>query len=71
MLDAETKRTGRSMSSLIRHAIATTYGHGAGDVVADLRTIASAAGAWTEREIDGAAYVEDLRSGRRLNEFSE
>lgn len=35
---------------------------------ADLEAIDSASGAWTGRDEDGVAYVERLRSGRRLDD---
>lgn len=66
LLDAEARRTGRSISALIRDAVARTYGSHR-DVDADLRVIADAFGAWSERDVDGEAYVERLRSGRRLD----
>ena len=69
LLDAEAARTGRSMSALIREAVTRTYGPGQ-DIDADLRAIDSALGAWAERDFDGAAYVERLRSGSRLDAAS-
>lgn len=38
------------------------------DAEADLRAIDEAAGVWQGRDEDSAAYVERLRSGRRLDE---
>lgn len=67
LLDEEARRTGRSMSSLIRDAVTKVYGPRS-DLEADLRAIDEAAGAWQDRDEDGAAYVERLRSGRRLDE---
>ncbi|WP_308798959.1 ribbon-helix-helix protein, CopG family [Agromyces silvae] len=67
LLDEEVKRTGRSMSSLIRDAVTKVYGPRR-DLEADLRAIDEAAGAWRDRDEDGEAYVERLRSGRRLDE---
>jgi hypothetical protein len=70
LLDAEARRTGRSISALIRDAVAAVYGtHG--DVESDLRVIDGAVGAWRGRGADGAAYVEALRSGNRLAEVDE
>ena len=66
LLDREAARTGRSISALIRDAVSTTYGPGR-DADADLRAIDTALGAWGERELDGEAYVERLRSGSRLD----
>jgi hypothetical protein len=67
LLDLEAARTGRSISALIRDAVTKTYGSGR-DAEADLRAIDAAFGAWDGREVDGAAYVEDLRSGGRLDQ---
>ena len=64
LLDAEAARTGRSISALIRHAVIKTYGSGS-DADADLRVIDAALAAWGERDVDGGAYVERLRSGGR------
>lgn len=69
LLDAEVRRTGRSMSSLIRDAVTQVYGPQR-RLEDDIRAIDEAAGAWQGREEDGAAYVEGLRSGRRLDEAS-
>ncbi|WP_448072613.1 ribbon-helix-helix domain-containing protein [Georgenia yuyongxinii] len=67
VLDAEAARTGRSISALIRDAVAKVYG-AEGDLDADLRAIELASGAWSDRDVDGAAYVESLRSGGRLKD---
>lgn len=64
-LDAEAARTGRSISALIRDAVETVYGsHRSSDD--DLVAIRCAFGSWTGRDRDGAAWVDDLRSGSRL-----
>lgn len=65
LLDAEAARTGRSISALIRDAVSRTYSPGR-DADADRRVIDAALGAWYERDEDGEAYVERLRSGSRL-----
>ncbi|MFT4230200.1 MAG: ribbon-helix-helix protein, CopG family [Microbacterium sp.] len=67
LLDAEAARTGRSISALIRDAVAHTYGF-RGDAEQDVQAIAAALGAWRDRDIDGEAYVDDLRSGGRLRQ---
>ena len=67
LLDVEAARTGRSISALIRDAVSKTYSPGR-DADADLRAIDSALGAWSERDFDGEAYVERLRSGSRLGQ---
>lgn len=69
LLDAEAARTGRSISALIRDAVSQTYGSGQ-DADADLRTIDASLAAWDEREFDGEAYVENLRSGGRMHEVA-
>lgn len=56
--------TGRTRSDLIREAIDRAFlGKGAADPEAALR---DSFGAWKARRTSGAAYVERLRSGRRL-----
>lgn len=70
LLDLEAARTGRSISALIRDAVAATYGVER-DPAADFRAIDTAFGAWEERDIDGEAYVERLRSGTRLGEAAQ
>ena len=67
LLDREAARTGRSISALIRDAVSMAYSSGR-DTDADLRALDAALGAWSERDIDGAAYVEHIRSGGRLDE---
>ena len=64
-LDAEAARTGRSISALIRDAVEQVYGSGR-DAEEDVRAIDAAVGTWADRTVDGAGYVEALRSGRRL-----
>lgn len=67
LLDAEAARTGRSVSALIREAVARTYGAHS-DPDADLRAIDAAFGAWSDHAMDGETYVDSIRSGRRLDE---
>lgn len=66
ILDAEAARTGRSISALIRDAVTRTYGFQT-DARADIQAIDAAVGAWRDRDVDGAEYVETLRSGDRLD----
>lgn len=68
ILDAEAARTGRSISALIRDAVTQTYGFRR-DADADVRAIDAALGAWRGRDLDGAEYVESLRSGSRIEEL--
>lgn len=70
VLDVEAKRTGRSISALIRDAVGQVYGSRR-DTESDLHAIDRALGAWCGREFDGAGYVEQLRSGRRLADLGE
>ncbi len=64
-LDAAALRTGRSLSSLIRDAVEQVYGseRSAED---DLAAMRRAFGSWNDRDLDGAAWVDRLRSGSRL-----
>jgi plasmid stability protein len=66
-LDAEAARTGRSVSALIREAVETVYvvERSSDD---DLAAMRQAFGSWKGRELDGAAWVDRLRSGSRLQE---
>jgi hypothetical protein len=66
-LDAEAARTGKSMSALIRYAVTAVYGpwHSSND---DLDLMRQTFGTWTERDEDGAAMVEKLRTGSRRTE---
>lgn len=63
LLEAESARTGRSMSSLIREAVGVVFGRSASD---DLTRIDEGFGAWKGREDDGEEWVDQLRSGSRL-----
>jgi hypothetical protein len=68
-LDAAAARTGRSISSLIREAVEIVYGteRSTDD---DLAAMRRAFGSWTDRDLDGAAWVERLRAGSRLRQHS-
>lgn len=68
-LDAVAARTGQSLSALIRHAVDTVYGVER-STADDLDVMRGAFGAWTDRAEDGAAWVDGLRSGRRLEELT-
>ena len=65
LLDDIAKRTGRSIAALIRDAIALAYGS-QHSTEGDLAAMRHAFGSWQGRSGDGAAYVDKLRSGRRL-----
>jgi hypothetical protein len=64
-LDAAAARTGRSIAALIRDAVDTVYGleRSSDDDIAAMR---EAFGSWKNRDLDGAAWVDQLRSGSRL-----
>lgn len=64
-LDAASRRTGRSVSALIRAAVDATYGVER-SVDEDLEAIRHAFGTWRDDGLDGAAWVERMRPGRRL-----
>lgn len=66
--DAE-ERTGASRSELIRRAVQASYGQGSiADKVAALQ---HSAGAWSDRDMTGAAYVDEIRGdiNERLARF--
>ena len=65
LLDEVAKRTGRSIAAVIREAIALAYGS-QHSTDGDLTAMRHAFGAWRDRSADGAAFVDKLRSGRRL-----
>ncbi len=69
-LQAESSRTGRSISALIRDAVDAVYGAERStedDLVAMRRTF----GSWKDRgDLDGAAWVDPMRSGERLRQAS-
>ena len=64
-LDAVALRTGRSLSSLIRDAVEQVYGSGR-SAEDDLAAMRRGFGTWNDRDLDGAAWVDQLRSGSRL-----
>jgi predicted DNA-binding protein len=67
-LDREAKRAGTTRSHLIREAIEARYGgdRDADEAHAALRVTA---GLWSDRSETGQAYVERVRTGRRLREL--
>lgn len=64
LLDAAATRTGRSMSALIRDAVDTVYGSERPSD-GDLASMRRAFGSWKERDLDGAAWVDQIRSASR------
>lgn len=69
LLDTVAARTGRSISALIRDAVDTMYGAGR-SVEEDLSVMRAAAGSWADRDTDAQAWVDRLRSGRRLRDIT-
>lgn len=67
-LDAASARTGKSLAALIRDLVDREYLPDYSKE-ADIAAIRAAAGAWKDRDFDGAEYVERLRTGRRLREL--
>jgi hypothetical protein len=65
-LDAASARTGRSISALIRDAVDAMYGEER-STEADLAAMRLGFGAWAGRKATGAEWVDNLRSGRRLD----
>ncbi len=65
LLDAAAARTGRSIAALIRDAVQIVYGAERSDED-DLAAMRRAFGSWTGREVDGAGWVDQMRSGSRL-----
>jgi hypothetical protein len=59
-LKQRSERTGATLSELVRRAVRATYGEG--DTVED-EAFEESFGAWRDRELDGAAYVDALRPG--------
>jgi len=66
VLDAAARRTGRSMSALIRDAIHTTYGRL--EEPERIRTLIDMSFGVVEIEVPGERLVDSLRSGQRLAE---
>lgn len=69
LLDAEAARTGRSISALIRDAVTAVYG-GHREAERDLAAMRAAFGAWGADGPDGAAWVEQRRTGARMRDLT-
>lgn len=67
-LDRDAKRTGTTRSHLIREAIEARYGTDR-DADAVREALEATAGLWRDRSETGDAYVDRLRTGRRLQEL--
>lgn len=68
LLDGVAARTGRSVAALVRQAVNQVYGadHERDE---DLVAFAESSGAWNGRDVDGFSFVEQTRTGRRLDEL--
>ncbi len=66
-LDAASARTGRSISALIRDAVDAVYGDQR-STETDLAAMRRAFGSWAQRGVEGDAWVDQVRSGRRLDD---
>lgn len=64
-LDAAATRTGRSLSALIRDAVEQVYGSER-STEDDLAAMRRAFGSWKGHDLDGAAWVDQRRTGSRL-----
>jgi len=64
ILDDRSARTGRSISALIRDAVDTVYGSERSPED-DIAVMRRAFGSWKNRDLDGEAWVEQMRSGQR------
>ena len=65
LLDAAAARTGRSIAALIRDAVDSMYGPER-SLQDDLDAIQVSFGGWADRDVDTASWVDQIRSGRRL-----
>jgi plasmid stability protein len=64
VLDVAAARTGRSIAALIRDAVRAVYGNERSRDD-DLVTMRRAFGSWRDHDVDGAEWVDRLRSGSR------
>lgn len=67
-LRTESERTGMGLAELVRRALDRTYGTKRHRD--RIRALDDSFGAWTDREVDGAGYVDAMRRGmaRRLTD---
>jgi hypothetical protein len=66
-LDEVAARTGQSISALIRAAIEAMYGSGR-PTTADLAAMRAAFGSWSNADVDAETWVDQIRSGSRLQD---
>ena len=66
-LDAESERTGRSVSALIRDAVDMVHGTGR-STEQGLTAMRTGFGAWKDRDAAGAVWADLMRSGSRLQQ---
>ena len=62
----ESRRTGLGLAEIVRRALERSFGRA--ETADVLRALDESFGAWSDRDFDGAEYVENLRRGmaRRL-----
>ena len=65
-LREESRRSGRGLAELVRRAVDHSYGTSPAEEVLD--ALDESFASWTDRDFDGASYVDGLRRGmsRRL-----
>jgi len=70
LLQRLSARTGTSIEQLVHEAIQLAYGD---DLVVrrDLQLLSSVFGAWSQSEVSGVEFVDQLRVGTRLAEQRE
>ncbi len=66
-LDRESRRTGRSISALIREAVEAVYGT-VRSTDDDLAAMRAGFGCWQDRDVDAADWVDQIRSGARVRQ---
>jgi hypothetical protein len=60
-LRRESRRSGLGLAELVRQALDSCYGAANGEALA--QGLRESFGAWTDRDVDGATYVDQLRRG--------
>ena len=66
-LDAESERTGKSLSELIRIAVNQVYGS-SNSAADDLAVMKESFGSWSAGSPSGAEWVNQIRPGSRLDQ---
>ncbi|MGL5830002.1 MAG: CopG family transcriptional regulator [Angustibacter sp.] len=68
LLDRASAQTGLSMSALVREAVMAHFGNSR-TIEDNLADIDAAFGSWKDREQDGEAWVDSMRTGKRFADF--